>query len=140
MIGISITGIAEVKDYLKLKPEKAQEELIKCGLEIEGTAKRYCTDMKAVDTGRLRASISTAWWNSGRGKIRSPVAQSKPTDSVTEPKKKPYEIAKVKIGTSVEYAKHIVYGTRTMPPRDFLTPAVHYHLRDLKKRLADAVI
>lgn len=71
------------------------KELERRALQVERRAKQLCP----VDTGRLRASITHAL--EGRGKTLSAV-----------------------VGTNVNYAPHVEFGTRYQPPRSFLRAAL----------------
>ena len=78
---------------------KASRALTACGIAGESNAKIEITEMGAVDTGNLRNSIANT------------------TDD-----KMAY------IGTNVEYAPFIEYGSSRNPnPRPFLQNAVEYH-------------
>ena len=97
--------------------ENANEAgLIAVAIDVQGQAKL----LTPVDTGRLRQSISYA--TSTRRPIRK--------DGVTTPPKKGEAI----IGTSVEYAPHVEYGTRRMRSQSFLRKAV-----DERKGLINAI-
>ena len=90
------------------------------GFMIEGTAKTLCRAMGAVDTGRLMGSISTSWsGKGGRGKVHSP---AKAEDGVSEPTVEQGTFI-VRIGTNVDYAPFVHYGTRSMAARPFLEMA-----------------
>lgn len=99
--------------------------LPKIGALVERDAKQNATHIKdsgqhpAIITGRLRASISYNWSDSGmeRGKVESP---AKSEDGVSQPT----EDLAVNIGTNVEYAKIIELGNSRQPPYPFLFPAV----------------
>jgi len=73
------------------------------GIEAEGNAVDEITQMKAVDTGRLRGSITHAV--SGND---------------------------VYIGTNVEYAPYVELGTRKMAARPFLRNAITKYSEDYK--------
>lgn len=78
----------------------------------------------AVDTGRLRASITHNWTGSGMGRaqIQTPVAGSKNEDGIGQPTE---ELTGV-VGTNVEYAKALELGDpdRRLKPRPYLRPAL----------------
>ena len=80
----------------------------------------------AVDTGRLRASMSVNWTGSGmiRGMVES---KASPEDGVgVENINKFGFLTKpmffVYVGTNVPYADFLEYGTSKMAPRPFLRP------------------
>ena len=80
--------------------QKATEEQAKDALEAVGIqAEGYTAQNAPVRTGRLRASITHK-------------TQGKTTY----------------IGTNVEYAPYVEYGTSRMSPRYFLTNAINGHL------------
>lgn len=118
-----------VKSYTKERQKEILDGLIssmqKIGAVVEGDAKRNATHAKdsgqhpAVQTGRLRASISYNWSRSGmdRGKVESPAESG---DGVSQPTE---DIA-VNIGTNVNYANIIELGNSRQPPYPFLFPAV----------------
>jgi HK97 gp10 family phage protein len=102
--------------------------MIKCGLAIERDAKRMCP----VDTGRLRASISTNWSTSGMvyGKVENKAFGA---DGVSMPVNEGFS---VKVGTRVEYAEYLEHGTFRMGgAQPFLFPAYEYN----KKRLPEYI-
>lgn len=98
----------EATDKIKKKidPEKIKQALIQGGLAIEAEAKRSAQ----VDTGRLRASYSTNWDDSGMSSANVE-APAKAGDGVSQPSKGVGDIAVVRVGTNVEYA--CVYNSRT---------------------------
>lgn len=97
----------------------------KIGAAVEGEAKKNASHAKdsdqhpAVQTGRLRGSISYNWSKSGmdRGKVESP---AKASDGVSQPT----EDCAVNIGTNVEYANRLEFGSPRQPPYPFLFPAL----------------
>ena len=72
------------------------KDLIRRARKVENRAKQLCP----VDTGRLRSSISMSAPQTERG-------------SVT-----------IHVGTNVEYAPFLEYGTSRMSARPFLEPAL----------------
>lgn len=117
------------------KLKKVFNGLINLGYQIEADAKRACT----VDTGRLRASISTNWNGSElqqgqtarrikderslAGKTTAKQTGLTATDGVGKPSGNPLVKPVVVVGTNVEYASHVEYGTSKMKPKPFLRVA-----------------
>lgn len=110
--------------------EKAIENgLTAIGITAEGHAKRSITDQKAVDTGRLRNSITYAlsgekaaisWYSVDDKHGVAKYEGNAPNDD----KKAVY------IGTNVEYGKYVENGTSKMAPRPFLKPAATEHRKE----------
>lgn len=73
---------------------RSEADLLRFGLRIQNSAREFCP----VDTGRLRSSIQAV---PGRDTLG------------------PY----VEIGTNVEYAVHVEYGTKRAHAQPFLRPA-----------------
>lgn len=129
---------------LALEQEAAIKALTMCGLSAERHAKEIITEKKAVDTGLLRNSITFALAGDSaniknyKAERASKYSKSKKKKSGSYSGKMPK--AKkgyaVYVGTNVEYAPYIEYGTgkgssiggqQTMAghsPRPFLKPAV----------------
>lgn len=85
--------------------EKALSQLVrKTAFSIEARAKTLC----AVDTGRLRNSITT--------EIKSPT--------------------KATVGTNVIYGPYVEHGTRHMKGQPFLTPAFDAENKEFQKGIA----
>lgn len=107
---VSITdNTDEVKNAL---PEQIERALIAIGFEAERHAKQALTDQKAVDTGRLRGSVTN---------IVEIGEQS------------------VYIGTNVEYAAFVELGTSRMAPRPYLRPAATQHTEEYRQLLEAAL-
>ena len=99
----------DVKDYSKLVMS-AYEHARERSLEIIGlTAEKYAKEIVPVDTGRLRNSI---------------------THEV--------EDKAVYIGTNVEYAPPIEYGTIKQKAQPFLAPAATEHDSTYRQIIRDA--
>lgn len=86
------------------------DEIKKTALSIEKDAKKR----SPVDTGRLRGSI-THKFNESMGGIEA------------------------NIGTNVEYANFVEYGTRKMAARPFLNPAFDAETQGLEDRIERAI-
>ena len=98
--------ISQLKRSADRAVEQAMKELEKTAFEVEREAKLNAP----VDTGMLRASITS-------------------TGSGSE-----YEI-----GTNIEYAPFVEFGTRYMAAQPFLFPAFEKGVRDLQKNIKKAV-
>lgn len=81
-----------------------ERALTKIGLEAEKNAKKNLTEKKAVDTGRLRNSVTHT-----------------------------HDKNTVYVGTNVEYAPYIEFGTSKMAARPYLEPAIADHLNECKE-------
>ena len=125
MITVQLTGVQKAIQDMKLDPQDLRQAMMESGLKMEGDAKQICTVMGAVDTGRLRASISSALDGD----------MQKGADEVVPPSKDVGAIVTLRVGSSVEYAPFVVFGTKHMIGRDFLTPAVHNNLGDIQARI-----
>ncbi len=106
--------------------EKALEEI---GITVEAYAKLIATQKHIVDTGRLRNSITHAV-KSYKGVATYADNQGK-MYSGGEAMGTPEEHA-VYVGTNVEYAPYIEYGTTKQVARPFLHPAVTEHVEEYK--------
>ena len=108
------------------------------GMTAEGHAKKAITNQKAVDTGRLRNSITYALAGEKphvtqyRGYKRSEGEDKRKIYSYdgTAPGEKGDGVY---IGTNVEYAPYVELGTRKMRARPFLKPAATEHNDEYKK-------
>ena len=84
------------------------------GLQMEGYAKESLTASGAVDTGRLRNSITYATEDyNGQGTYSDNKGNSySDAYALAQPKKN-----LVAVGTNVEYGPYIEFGTSKMTPR-----------------------
>ena len=137
LVDVTVTVENHKEDIIKALTEQAAAGLKAIGLTAESYAKQNITDQKAVDTGRLRNSI---------------------THAVEEG-----ELA-VYIGTNVEYAPYIELGTgiyaeqggrqtpwsyqdddgvwhttRGQKPRPYLRPAAANHADEYKSLMEEAL-
>lgn len=106
-IDVKMVGVEDVVRNIKAlaiaSPMAVQKGTLRVALKIERQAKANVP----VDTGRLRASISTNWTGSGknRGDVES---KAKAEDGVGQPQES-LDTFKAVIGTNVEYAPHVEF-------------------------------
>lgn len=130
-----------VKKELRAAVRRA---LMAIGLKAERYAKDNLTQMRAVDTGRLRNSVTFALagesaaidsYTADRGKGGEPpaggtysgAAEGDDGDTV------------VYIGTNVEYAPYIEFGTERRGPRPYLHNAAADHADEYRKIFEDEI-
>lgn len=107
------------------------------GMTAEGHAKRKITDYPAVDTGRLRNSITFAISGEKANKTTyTDNSKGVYNYSGTAPDDKEKSVY---IGTNVEYAKHVELGTSRMAARPFLKPAATEHSEEYKRIMEAAL-
>ena len=82
-----------------------KDAIKECALAIQSDAKRNCP----VDTGRLRMSITSD------------------TSNINN-----FEAS---VGTNVEYATHVEYGTRRQSPKPYLRPAYNKNVAKLQTKI-----
>lgn len=130
--------ISKIKNLIENNFKAIKEAVRKCAFMVEKDAKWLCP----VDTGRLRASITTNYEGSGQARavIKNPVGTTQPYDGVHEPKagKKDEFIADV--GTNVEYAPWIEGGTKYIQKIPFLYSALKINQAKINSILKDAII
>lgn len=103
----------EGKDYERAIEGAIERILQSVAIAVEGDA----ITRVPVDTGRLKCSITYATVtdrDSVRGPAKSGDAVSRPRDKHT-----------AHVGTNVEYAAHVEYGTRHSKKQPYLRPALH---------------
>ena len=122
---------------VKIKGKKVvNKSAFETGLVVEGQAKLLC----AVNYGYLAASITTQSYTKGT-ELENPNKYAKevppPDHQVSSFKKieKPNDDNEVLVGTAVDYAPHIEYGTVRMNAQPFLRPSL-----DLAKGKSVAII
>lgn len=122
--GVTWTNTMDGKNYPSAMDGAVQKALVKAGVIVE----RQASALAPVDLGRLRGSITYA-----TAKERSNVdAPASLTDGVSAPTDK----WTVHIGTNVDYAPHVEYGTRRMSAQPFLRPALMAHKSDITRDFA----
>lgn len=95
---------SRVSDVIREKNAAIERGLEAIGLQAEGYAKTELTRQEAVDTGRLRNSVTHY--------VKDNTAY---------------------IGTNVEYGMYIEFGTSKMKPRPFLRPAARDHTTEYQQ-------
>lgn len=119
------------KQFKDAKDAAIARALEVIGLEAEKYAKLELTKSEAVDTGRLRNSITHStkanpadfaykWRKSSKGR-GTPAGAGMTTSHGGE------EDAVVYLGTNVEYAPYVEMGTVRTKAQPFLRPAVENH-------------
>lgn len=101
------------EEFNKGMRQKLVKNLWRAAFMVERDQKTLCTQMGAVDKGRLRASISS---RVDEGKLSATVGSS--ADLLKN------MIIRGETGPDVYYAIYVVSGTSKMAPRDFMTPAL----------------
>jgi HK97 gp10 family phage protein len=107
---------------------EAEKRLVAIGLQAERDIKESISgpgpapagSPPGVDTGRLRASISTNWTDSSmeRGIVDGAADAS---DGIGKPDREGGQF-RVVVGTNVSYAPWLEWGTRKMGARPFMRP------------------
>lgn len=95
MAGYTVFDEAALAELLASESGPTGAALARSAISVEGAAKRLCP----VDTGRLRSSIHHELGQDSRGLV-------------------------ARIGTDVEYAAHVEFGTRHNRAQPFLRPAL----------------
>jgi len=129
------------------------ERDVKLSMKLQGSGREYKVsktgplhhasapwEPPAVLTGRLRASITTAW-SGGQRPIPQPVPgnpKASFNDAIRVPEGSETEF-KVVIGTNVEYAPYLELGTSKMSPRPFMRPAFERCSFDIIKSGAKSI-
>ena len=114
-------------DMRKVVDGATAKALETIGLGLEGAAAK----LAPVDKGRLRASITHATIRAParpRSNARSGDGVSSPTDRHA-----------VHVGTNVEYAPYVEYGTRKTAAQPFLRPALDDNRKNVRDILSKAL-
>ena len=124
-----ITNTMADNDYDKALDNAIETVLTKTGIAIAGDA--IARANRFVDTGRLRGSITWAVEDE-RSHPKSPATNS---DKVS----RPYRKWTLHIGSNVEYAEHVEYGTYKMAAQPYLRPAYMRHRPTVRRLLKKSV-
>lgn len=105
-------AFANINKYSKRTKAKVRTQVAASSLKIESRTKILLTRQRAVDTGRLRSSYKAIFKRNGLG---------------------------AEVGTNVEYAPFIEFGTSRMRARPSLFPAAEQerpnYIRGIRKAL-----
>jgi len=136
-VDVKLKGVEDVirniKEIAIASPTAVQKGVKRVALKIERDAK----GATPVDTGRLRASITTNWTGSGmnRGAVES---KAKPEDGVGQPRDRGKDTFTAVVGTNVEYAPHVEWdekATHTVGGPHFLYNAYFKNEKDVAKEI-----
>lgn len=108
-----VTNSMEGKDYGEAMDNAIERALTAVAIGIEGDA----VSRVPVDSGRLKGSITYAT----KKKRSYPSGKAAPSDGVSAPDEK----WTAHVGTNVEYAQHVEYGTVKMKQQPYLQPALN---------------
>jgi hypothetical protein len=119
----------KIFDNINIAVTNAVQNAMAKTLELATTeAKKLLTAQKAVDTGRLRSSITYNYTGSGQTKVQPFKKGADPEGRTETVLKEPKEMNAVIgiLGTDVSYAPYIEYGTKYMAGRPALHPALNF--------------
>jgi HK97 gp10 family phage protein len=112
-VGSRIANV--INSTVNKKATRAQKEVVnavaRSGLKVERTAKENCP----VDTGRLRSSINTT-------------VKGQNSDYIT-----------ATVGTDVEYAGYVEYGSSKAAAQPYLKPALKKNIASIKADIRKAI-
>ena len=114
---MKVEVVSKVDVAIEAEKEAIQRALEAIGIQFMGDAADYCP----VDTGRLRASITYATQDA-KGTYGSPFKSGDSSISGTVPE------ATVIVGTNVEYAPYVEYGTSKSREQSFLRRALQENM------------
>lgn len=136
--------MADVKSNMpefNRKFEKAVKQALRLvGGQAERAAKELISDLKAVDTGFLRNSITFALageeanvseYSDDGGNQHGEYGSKAPDDDHDNE-------YSVYIGTNVYYAPYVEYGTRRMPARPFLSGSIQANKDEFERLFKEA--
>jgi hypothetical protein len=121
MIGANFESNRE--EILRELERLSEDALEAVGLKMEANIKNNITQMRAVDTGRLRGSITYAT-NTSHSTGQSPAVSEDFATLSTPPE------GTVCAGTNVEYAEFVERGWSKAAARPFLQKGVTEHMKE----------
>lgn len=118
-MGVKVKGLSSLQVKLaKLDPVTRGALGIgvkKAGLMVEGAAKHNLTINKSVDTGNLRGSVHTSGRSTKNG-------------------------AEATVGTNVEYAPYVEFGTSRSRAKPYLQPALQKNKDKARKLIMTEIV
>lgn len=127
MLSFSASNSMEGKRYDKALERAIVKALEEAGVILEGEAAMRVP----VDTGRLKGSITYAT-RTARSYARG---MAGPVDEVSAP----HDAYTAHVGTNVDYAQHIEYGTVRSPAQPYLRPALANRRGSVTKIVRDTI-
>ena len=112
MIKIDVVGTGELSRALARLTELSDREARRVVAEVAYEIEADAKELCPVDTGRLRSSITTA------------LAATYPG---------------AEVGTNVEYAPYVEFGTYRQQAQPYLTPAAETNRETLRRRIEEAM-
>ena len=111
-MSVKFEGFKEFIDWADLLDNKIEEQVHKSLLKSAYKVESKAKSLTPVDTGRLRGSITT-------------------DDNSTE--------GSIEIGTDVEYAPYVEYGTTKQAEQPFLNPALNSEIPKILTEVNSAI-
>lgn len=145
MAEFRVTGIEDTVRSLRRLGEEgeraASREIEATALDVQGDAKKLLTSQGAVDTGRLRNSVTVAPTDSELARLSAQATGGEPgSDGGTDaPTMVVPGMMSAYIGTNVEYAREIEFGRGGRGARPYLTPALEGRRAQFRRRLETAL-
>lgn len=138
--GVNFSISVDAKGYEKVLvrlPKVVEQALYLMGtLAVEGAVRsisgQITPDNLAVDTGRLRASLSFITENE-QGTSGQTSPNSQPDDELSGSGEKDYVI----VGSNVNYAEYVHNGTSRMPGRPFLREGIDNKKEKMQEKVTE---
>lgn len=139
MIKLNIAGMEEINQKINEARKKYPEQCRK-GIELSCiTVEAKAKHLVPVKTGRLKASITYAMGGDSKAiSFTNKVTGSKDTVSSVSTGSSKFEWYGV-VGTIVEYAPYVEFGTRNMSAQPYLVPALYNSKAEIKKIFEDVL-
>ena len=90
---------------------------------------------QAAEQGKRKALLSAAIFVEGEATVRTPVDTGNLRSSLTHS----VDNDTARVGTNVEYAPYLEYGTDRMPAQAYLRPALDQNINRINKLMRDII-